>query len=266
MPSAITVHNETVKELEQLCQDFKAQVKPLLDEDRKTCHIQHSLPMPEGEDALEEMQEASQSTFDDDGRSQEEGEGYSVDPLTGWRRRPLSPYEIERRNDQLLANYERRLRNSVGNQAPLPIKDKRQNILDLIDNNRVVVLSGDTGCGKSTQMPQFLLDHFAQQRRGSECNIIVTQPRRLAALALAQTVARDRGETVMITFSLPAGFWLLLNIPNDFAGRTEHRLSGPFEFGHAEGAWWLRPVLFNRNPAASTASLPRLGWHIALDY
>ena len=45
-------------------------------------------------------------------------------------------------------------------------------------------------------MPQFILDSYAEKNKGAECNIIITQPRRLAALSLAQTVARERGEKV----------------------------------------------------------------------
>ena len=43
---------------------------------------------------------------------------------------------------------------------------------------QVILVAGDTGCGKSTQVPRYLLDE------GYE-GIIVTQPRRLAAIALA---------------------------------------------------------------------------------
>ena len=44
---------------------------------------------------------------------------------------------------------------------------------------------------KSTQIPQFILDHYAAHDR--YVNIIVTQPRRIAAQAVARRVARERG-------------------------------------------------------------------------
>ncbi|KAL9179975.1 hypothetical protein ACHAXT_007945 [Thalassiosira profunda] len=57
--------------------------------------------------------------------------------------------------------------------------------------NQVVILTGDTGCGKSTQVPQFLLD---DPEIGPKCNIIVTQPRRISAISVAERVASERCE------------------------------------------------------------------------
>ena len=49
-------------------------------------------------------------------------------------------------------------------------------ILGALERSQAVVLEGETGSGKSTQAPQFVLEHAAE--RGLPCNIIVTQPRR----------------------------------------------------------------------------------------
>jgi ATP-dependent RNA helicase DHX57 len=43
-----------------------------------------------------------------------------------------------------------------------------------------------SGCGKSTQVPQYILEDMITQNEGGRCNIIVTQPRRISALGLAQ--------------------------------------------------------------------------------
>ncbi|KAG8273782.1 ATP-dependent RNA helicase tdrd9 [Homalodisca vitripennis] len=63
-------------------------------------------------------------------------------------------------------------------------------ILSMIELNQVCIIKGPTGCGKSTQIPQFILDSHVE--RGSHCNIIVTQPRRIAAIAIAQHVCEER--------------------------------------------------------------------------
>ncbi|XP_052212267.1 ATP-dependent DNA/RNA helicase DHX36-like [Dreissena polymorpha] len=76
----------------------------------------------------------------------------------------------------------------------LPAYTDREAIVDLISSNKVVVLSGETGCGKTTQVPQFILDEFISQNRGAECHIICTQPRRISAISVAERVAAERGE------------------------------------------------------------------------
>lgn len=65
----------------------------------------------------------------------------------------------------------------------LPVKEFEDEILSTIDSNPVVLIRGATGCGKTTQVPQFILDRFIKGGRASDCNIVVTQ----VALMLALT-------------------------------------------------------------------------------
>ncbi|KAK1945817.1 putative ATP-dependent RNA helicase DHX57 [Phytophthora citrophthora] len=74
----------------------------------------------------------------------------------------------------------------------LPVYGYREQILELVERNQIVVLSGDTGCGKSTQIPQFLLDDALAKGREEETRIICTQPRRISAISLAERVSRER--------------------------------------------------------------------------
>ncbi|KAI8917108.1 P-loop containing nucleoside triphosphate hydrolase protein, partial [Powellomyces hirtus] len=83
----------------------------------------------------------------------------------------------------------------------LPIFTQYREIISAIENNPVTVLSAETGAGKTTQLPQFLLAHLKQQRAksssyGPAANIVITQPRRIAAISVAQRVASERGETI----------------------------------------------------------------------
>ncbi|CAF92278.1 unnamed protein product, partial [Tetraodon nigroviridis] len=76
----------------------------------------------------------------------------------------------------------------------LPVKQFEEEILSTIDTNSVVLIRGATGCGKTTQVPQFILDRFIKGGRASDCNIVVTQPRRISAVSVAERVAYERGE------------------------------------------------------------------------
>lgn len=76
--------------------------------------------------------------------------------------------------------------------ANLPVFSYRDQILEYVASNQVVVISGDTGCGKSTQIPQFLLDDAIANGSIDQTRIICTQPRRLSAISLAERVARER--------------------------------------------------------------------------
>ncbi|KAJ8028636.1 ATP-dependent RNA helicase A protein [Holothuria leucospilota] len=76
----------------------------------------------------------------------------------------------------------------------LPIWQTREHILEAINMNPVIVIRGKTGCGKTTQVPQFILDSYIKDGRGAYCNIVVTQPRRISAISIAERVAHERGE------------------------------------------------------------------------
>ena len=68
--------------------------------------------------------------------------------------------------------------------------------METIENNRVVVLKGATGSGKTTRVPQLILDHYIRADMGSNCNIMVAQPRRISAVSLAARIASERSEKV----------------------------------------------------------------------
>ena len=63
--------------------------------------------------------------------------------------------------------------------------------MSTIESNQVTVIQGPTGSGKTTQIPQFILDYYAEESR--YCNIIVTQPRKIAAMSVSKRVCDERG-------------------------------------------------------------------------
>lgn len=70
----------------------------------------------------------------------------------------------------------------------LPIKDYKKEIIKAVCGNSVTIISAETGTGKSTQVPQYLVDYFKQ--------VIVTEPRVIAAKTLAQRVSIEMDTTV----------------------------------------------------------------------
>lgn len=59
-----------------------------------------------------------------------------------------------------------------------------QELVQLINSNRVLVVSGETGCGKTTQVTQFILDDYINRGMGSLCRVVCTQPRRISAISV----------------------------------------------------------------------------------
>mmetsp|Transcript_43696 Transcript_43696/g.140994 ORF Transcript_43696/g.140994 Transcript_43696/m.140994 type:complete len:829 (+) Transcript_43696:1-2487(+) len=83
--------------------------------------------------------------------------------------------------------------------AALPLASLAEEAVGAISSRGAAVLVGEPGCGKSTQLPQLLLERLVAQGRGGEAAIVVTQPRRVAAVGLACRVAAERGEPVGLT-------------------------------------------------------------------
>lgn len=72
----------------------------------------------------------------------------------------------------------------------LPIVEKKAEIIRAISENRVVVISGETGSGKTTQIPKFCLEAGC----GIDGRIGCTQPRRIAALTVARRITEELGD------------------------------------------------------------------------
>lgn len=95
---------------------------------------------------------------------------------------------------QLTAKEKEAQKRSIENAKSLPIVNNKIDIIRMLDRNRVLIISGDTGCGKTTQVPKYILENETQNNR--KCMIICTQPRRIAASSIAKRVALELGENV----------------------------------------------------------------------
>lgn len=72
----------------------------------------------------------------------------------------------------------------------LPVRAFRDTILKAVQEHQIVIIIGETGSGKTTQLPQFLLDGGYLASNGV---CVITQPRRVAAQTVARRVASERG-------------------------------------------------------------------------
>jgi ATP-dependent RNA helicase A len=86
------------------------------------------------------------------------------------------------------------IQKSVQERQSLPISSMAEAIVSAVQTHQVVVIRGSTGCGKTTQVPQYLLDNMIASGNGAHCNIVITQPRRISAVSVAERVAQERCE------------------------------------------------------------------------
>lgn len=80
----------------------------------------------------------------------------------------------------------------------LPICDYREDIIEAVKSHDVTIITAETGSGKSTQVPQFLYDYFE--------NIVVTEPRIMAAKTLASRVSAEMNQLVGTVVGYATGY------------------------------------------------------------
>lgn len=83
-------------------------------------------------------------------------------------------------------------KNMISSRQKLPAWSLQEAVVSAVERFQVVIVSGETGSGKSTQSVQFILDDMIQRELGDAAKIICTQPRRISALGLADRVSDER--------------------------------------------------------------------------
>ena len=101
---------------------------------------------------------------------------------------------IEKALKAAIGRKETRIANrpQVGYPEHLPIFSKKEEIIRSIEGHQVLIISGDTGSGKSTQIPKMCLE----AGQGIEGRIGSTQPRRIAATTISRRIAEELGEKI----------------------------------------------------------------------
>ena len=90
--------------------------------------------------------------------------------------------------------------------AALPMSSYRDQVLTMVSENPYSIIVGATGSGKTTQVPQILFEEAIKAGRGASCNVICTQPRRIAATSVARRVATERNEPLRKTVGYQVRF------------------------------------------------------------
>ncbi len=98
-------------------------------------------------------------------------------------------FKIEKRVEKSIFFRMKRVANLpiLSKYPDLPIIKKKTEIISAIQNNQVVIISGATGSGKTTQIPKFCLEAGC----GIEGSIVCTQPRRIAAVTISKRLAYE---------------------------------------------------------------------------
>lgn len=102
--------------------------------------------------------------------------------------------ELKQRQEKMKASNSLKAIQSF--REKLPAFKVKSKFLKAVAENQVLVVSGETGCGKTTQLPQFILEDEISCLRGADCSIMCTQPRRISAISVAARIASERGESL----------------------------------------------------------------------
>ncbi|KAJ1287791.1 hypothetical protein BS78_02G037600 [Paspalum vaginatum] len=89
--------------------------------------------------------------------------------------------------------YSAQYRELLGKRRALPVWQHREEFLRALRDNQTLVIVGETGCGKTTQIPQFVLE---SEDLGNRPVVACTQPWRLAATSVARRVAEEMDATI----------------------------------------------------------------------
>ncbi|XP_034826492.1 ATP-dependent RNA helicase DHX30-like [Maniola hyperantus] len=191
-PLHITLSDTSVQRINRIWIDYETEIKSLYETTFKeanqkllntnTASILTKDSTIDEQDYTEDVAEDEFSNFDEisDLKSQ-------MHPVFGKHITPASPSTLARRERTLqhtFSQYDENL-------TPLPIDQYAEQITSTLEKSRVAVIVGAAGCGKSTRVPAAILRHG-----GVHTAAIVSEPRRVAAIGLAQRVADELGEHV----------------------------------------------------------------------
>ncbi|KAF5873160.1 putative atp-dependent rna helicase dhx36 protein [Botrytis fragariae] len=133
---------------------------------------------------------------------------HDVSPLVDYHK-PRLEYSYDREVEQRsrgLSKWSSQRSHKPKYSKLLPLNQNPSEVFNHIENNQFCILIGKTGSGKTTQLSQIILDDYIRTKRGGECRVICTQPRRIAAKSVAERVAEERGQELGDQVGYKIGF------------------------------------------------------------
>ncbi|KAH9835693.1 P-loop containing nucleoside triphosphate hydrolase protein [Rhodofomes roseus] len=161
--------------------------------------------------------------------------------------------------EQIIASFQARqsspaYQEMLRQREQLPIAHYRDDIIAALETSQILVLSGETGCGKSTQLPSFILEEHLS--KGKHCKILCTEPRRISAISLAQRVSRELGE--------PAGAVGTAGSIVGYSIRLESNITNKTRLAYVTNGIALRMLEGGSGPGGQGAAFDEIT-HIIID-
>lgn len=147
--------------------------------------VEESQTSPDGRNALSRSySNKKDGSQDEDTRKKRKNVGGST---------RMTPMEILGRHEKWRESMaSKRGSQMMSERNNLPIASHREEILEKLNAHQVILIAGETGCGKTTQVPQYILEDSWSRKKS--CKIMCTQPRRLSATSVADRIAQERME------------------------------------------------------------------------
>ncbi|KAL4709642.1 hypothetical protein ACJJTC_007373 [Scirpophaga incertulas] len=180
-----TISDKTIERIKRIWNDYESAIKPIYDktfsEATKKAVDTPALMRDSSLDAEDELIEEDES-FEHEELSDTKTR---VHPVYGRSVQPPTDIALQRR-DKVLKNT---FKMYDEERLPLPIDEYTDQITSALEKSRALIIVGAAGCGKSTRAPAAIL-----KACGSSAAIVVSEPRRVAAIGLAERVASELGE------------------------------------------------------------------------
>jgi pre-mRNA-splicing factor ATP-dependent RNA helicase DHX15/PRP43 len=107
---------------------------------------------------------------------------------------PAIENEVDSKYNPLTGNlYSGRYYDILAKRKKLPVYDFKAELLKTVSENQCLIVEGETGSGKTTQIPQFLVPLLSTPGSGL---VACTQPRRVAAMSIAKRVSEEMDVTM----------------------------------------------------------------------